>query len=264
MSLVVKNNDMPLLAHLTDLRKSLVRAFVWVLLGFCVCYIKSETIYEFLARPILQELKRHQVPNAVQGLYFTTLVEPFLTHIKISFYAGLLLASPFVFFEIWRFVSPGLLKNERAPLLVLALFSSLFFLAGIWFCYALVFPQAFGFFLSYASAQVLPMLSMNSCIDFISKLLLGFGVVFQLPVVVVVLAAAGIVRARSLWATWRYAMVVIAIASAALTPPDVASMVFMMAPLSALYFVSIGLAFVFEKRRAMPSLITDTGNPAEV
>lgn len=238
----------PLLAHLTDLRSSLVRAFVWILAGFCLCYIKSEIIYDFLTQPILTELKRHQVPNGTQGLYFTTLVEPFLTHIKISFYAGLLLACPFVFFEIWRFVSPGLLKKERAPLLLLALFSSVFFVAGIWFCYALVFPQAFGFFLSYASAQVLPMLSMNSCVDFISRLLLGFGVVFQLPVLVVVLSAAGIVRAKTLLSTWRYALVVNAVVSAALTPPDVASMVFMMAPLSALYFVSVLLAFIFEKR----------------
>src|SRR5436305_120953 len=172
--------------------------------------------------------------------------EAFFTKLKVSFIAALFAASPIIFFQAWRFVAPGLYDSEKRLALPFAVAASFFFVVGASFCYWLVFPVGFRFFLAeYQSISVAPQIRISEYLTFASRMLLAFGITFELPVVTFFLARVGIVTHRTLLGTWRYATVVIFIVAAVLTPgPDVASQLLMATPLLVLYWLRIGVAWL--------------------
>jgi len=231
---------MPLTAHLEELRWRIVRALGAVALAFLVCYWFADALFTFLFHP-LAALRPNQ-PTA----YGVGLTEAFFTKLKVSFVGGVFVASPVVFYQAWRFVAPGLYETEKRMAFPFSVCASLFFILGAGFCYRVVFPTAFQFFLAeYASVNAEALPTMNEYLTFTSRMLLAFGVTFELPVVTFFLARVGVVTHRTLLRTWRYATVVIFIVAAVLTPgPDVASQLLMATPLLVLYWLSIGVAWL--------------------
>jgi len=237
---------MPLTAHLAELRGRLIKSLVAVGVAFVVCYQFVEALMAWLIAPL-----KALDPAAKVQVIGTGLAEAFFTKLKVSFIAGIFLASPAIFYQIWRFVAPGLYEHERRYVKPFVFFATGFFVCGAYFCYRLVFPTAFGFFLEeYGSISIEPLLRISEYLSFASRMLLAFGVVFELPVFTFFLARTGIVDHRMMIAMWRYAVVGIFIVAAVLTPgPDVASQLLMATPLLVLYAASIGVAYVFARPR---------------
>jgi len=237
---------MPLTAHLAELRSRLIKSLVAVGMAFVLCYQFVETLMAWLIAPL-----KALDPAAKVQVIGTGLAEAFFTKLKVSFIAGIFLASPVIFYQIWRFVAPGLYEHERRYVQPFVFFATGFFVCGAYFCYRLVFPTAFGFFLAeYGSISIEPLLKISEYLSFASRMLLAFGVVFELPVFTFFLARTGIVDHKMMIGTWRYAVVGIFIVAAVLTPgPDVASQLLMATPLLVLYVASIGVAYAFGQPR---------------
>ena len=237
---------MPLTAHLEELRSRLIKSLIAVGLAFVLSYQFVETLMRWLLAP----LKEIDAATQVQVIG-TGLAEAFFIKLKVAFIAGIFLASPVIFYQIWKFIAPGLYENERRYVQPFVFFATFFFVCGAYFCYRLVFPTAFGFFLAeYGSISIEPLLRISEYLSFASRMLLAFGVVFELPVFTFFLARTGIVNHKMMIATWRYAVVGIFIVAAVLTPgPDVASQLLMATPLLVLYVASIGVAYSFGRPR---------------
>lgn len=235
--------EMPLVVHLKELKKRLVVAIIAIGVAFVVTYSFSEELYAFLAAPVLAAL-----PAENEFLAFTGVVEPFYTYLKVALTASVVLASPVIFYEIWAFATPGLLKNEKRWFIPIVIVSVFFFLIGVSFAYFVVFPVAFKFLLSYAAAELRPILSMGLYFSFATKMLIAFGAVFEMPIFVLVLSRLGLVTAAKLIAWWKYALLFSVIVGALLTPPDVFSQSLMAAPIMILYVISIGVAHFFGKK----------------
>jgi len=235
---------MPLTAHLEELRWRLVRALLALGVGFAVCYYFAEPIFLFLIRPLAA---LRPTETLIIG---TGVTEAFFTKLKVSFIAALFAASPVIFFQGWRFVAPGLYESEKRLAFPFAIAASFFFVLGAGFCYGVVFPVGFRFFLEeYASISVAPQIRISEYLTFASRMLLAFGVTFELPVVTFFLARLGVLTHRTLLGMGRYAIVVIFIVAAVLTPgPDVASQLLMAAPLLVLYGLSIVVAWLVARR----------------
>jgi sec-independent protein translocase protein TatC len=239
------DDKIPLLAHLAELRKRLMIAFGAVLAAFIAATFFAKEIYGYLAAPIIKALP----PGS--SLTMLRPEEGFFTYLKVAFFAGLIVASPIVFLQIWRFVGPALYKKERTVFIGTVIASSLLFLSGVAFGYLVVFPYAFRFFMTYAIGPITATLSMGWYLSLATKLLLAFGIVFELPVVVFVLARLGIVTAGFLLRNFRYALVLIFIIAAVLTPtPDIFTQFLMAGPLLVLYGLSIIIAAVVGRQRA--------------
>jgi sec-independent protein translocase protein TatC len=240
---------MPLTAHLEELRTRIIRAIVAMAVGGCLCWLAIERLVAFLLAP-LAKLRPDQ--SLVIG---TGLTEAFFTKLKVALIAGLFLASPVIFYQAWKFVAPGLYEKEKRVALPFSIAASLFFVSGAAFCYWLVFPVAFEFFLQeFTSIGVAAQIRISEYLSFASRMLLAFGVTFELPVVTFFLARVGLVTHRTLIEWWRYAIVVIFVVAAVLTPgPDVASQMLMATPLLVLYALSIGVAYMV----ARPAPATD-------
>ena len=242
---------MPLTAHLEELRWRIVRALLALGLAFGVCYYFAEALFVFLVRP-LAALRPDQALIIGTGV-----TEAFFTKLKVSLIAALFAASPIIFFQAWRFVAPGLYDSEKRLAVPFAAAASLFFVVGASFCYWLVFPVGFRFFLAeYESISVSPEIRISEYLNFTSRMLLAFGITFELPVVTFFLARVGVVTHHTLLRTWRYATVIIFIVAAVLTPgPDVASQLLMATPLLVLYWLSIGIAYLVARptSKAVPA-----------
>jgi sec-independent protein translocase protein TatC len=231
---------MPLTAHLEELRTRIIRALLAIVAGGLLAWLVIERLVTFLLAP-LAALRPDQ--SLIIG---TGVTEAFFTKLKVAVIAGIFLSSPVIFFQVWRFVAPGLYEREKRVALPFSIAASMFFVAGAAFCYWLVFPVAFSFFLDeFASIGVAAQIRVSEYLSFASRMLLAFGVTFELPVVTFFLARVGVVTHRTLIAWWRYAIVVIFVVAAVLTPgPDVASQMLMAAPLLVLYALSIGVAYL--------------------
>jgi sec-independent protein translocase protein TatC len=239
------DRPMTLRDHLTELRKRLTRSFLIVLVGFVVCWPIAEShIFPFLFEPLMRFMPEGST------LIFTSPPEAFFTYMKIAFVSGIFLTSPLVFYQFWAFIAPGLYKEEKLYILPVALASALFFILGAAFCYYVVFDFIFDFFMSYnKEGFVQAMLKLNESLSFALKLLLAFGLVFQLPLVIFFLARLGIVTADKLRSFRRYAIFLSFIVSALLTPPDVLSLFLMAGPVMLLYEISILIVAVFGKKK---------------
>jgi sec-independent protein translocase protein TatC len=233
---------LPLTAHLQELRKRLVLSFIAVGIGFGICYTFSQTLFAVLAAPLLK------VMPSEGTMIFTSVAEAFFTYMKVAFLAGLVLASPFVLYQIWAFVAPGLYRHEKSYVVPFVFLGSFFFALGIFFAYLIVLPVGFKFLLGYATDFIKPLPSIKEYLSFSIKLLLAFGLVFEFPVVLLFLAKIGVVDAASLGRQRRYAILLIFIFAAVITPPDVVSQVLLALPLVGLYELGILLARMFGKK----------------
>ncbi len=234
---------LPFTAHLEELRSRVIKCLLAVIGGFAACYGVSDRIFRAFVQPLMEALPEgsHLAMLRVQ--------EGFVTHLKMGLLAGVILATPVILYQCWKFVAPGLYAHERRYVWPFVTVATVFFLAGASFAYWVVFPFGFRFLLAYATEGIQATISMDAYLGFATKLLLAFGVVFELPVVTYFLARMGVLTHEPLARNRGYALVVIAIVSAVLTPPDVFTMTLMMIPLYILYEISIVVARVAGRAR---------------
>jgi len=233
----------PFTAHLEELRKRLIRCFIAVGIGFVAAYGFKERLFKILVYPLVSVMKEGQT------LIYTGLPEAFFTYLKVAFLAGLILASPVLIYQFWMFVAPGLYRKERRILVPIVLLSSFFFIGGALFGYFIVFPWGFKFFLGFATETIRPLPSMKEYFGFAAKLLLAFGLVFELPLVLTFLARLGIVSVDFLKKNRKYALLLFFAGAAILTPPDVVTQIMMALPLIILYEISIIGAKIFGRKK---------------
>lgn len=229
--------EMPFLAHLEELRWRIIKSLISILLFSVIAYLFSEKILDFLTK-------------SVDNIYFTAPTEAFAVRIKISLIAGLILSFPVVFYQLWQFVVPGLMDKEARMVIPAVIFATLFFAGGAVFCFYLVLPVGLKFLLSFQTDKLKPWLSVKDYISFISWMILAFGLVFQLPILSYFLGKVGIITHKTLSKGRKYAIVIILILAAVLTPsPDVFSQLMLAVPLYFLYEVSIILVKVTNKNK---------------
>jgi len=232
----------PFTAHLEELRRRLIVCFIAVGIGFVLSYGFKEKLFQILTRPLIS------VMETGDKLIFTGLPEAFFTYLKVAFLSGIILSTPIIFYQFWMFVAPGLYDKEKRLMVPIVFLSTLFFVGGSFFGYFIVFPYGFKFFLGFASEIIRPLPSMREYLSFASKLLLAFGVVFELPLVITFLAKLGMVSVSFLKKNRKYALLLFFVGAAILTPPDVVTQIMMALPLMVLYEISIVGAKIFGKK----------------
>jgi sec-independent protein translocase protein TatC len=237
--------ELPLTGHLEELRSRLVKVLAATTVAFAICYPQAQHIFDFLTAPLMKAAA--DSPDKVE-LIGTGVAEAFFTRLKVSLIASLFLALPVILYQGWKFVLPGLRGREAAYGRAFVLVGSMFFVVGAWFCYGVVFDYGFPFFLSeYARIGIEPVIRISEYLSFTSRMLLAFGLTFEMPVATFFLARVGLVTHLTLIRYLRYAVIVVFIVAAILTPPDVVSQVLMAGPLMVLYALSIGVAYLFGK-----------------
>ncbi len=225
--------------HLKDLRDCIIRSAIIILLGFLASWAYSEQIFDIVRKPI---------QPFVGGLVFTGVMDKFIAHMKISLLSGIIITCPLWLYQIWRFVKPGLYQKEKKAIVAFLATGTFLFLTGVAFVYFIVFPFAFDFLMSFAGNTDSPMITIDEYLSFFITTTLMFGAVFELPLALTLLGMLGIIDAQFLRSSRRYALVVIAVVSAVITPPDILSMVFIMIPLQILYELSIFSVAFFGKK----------------
>ncbi len=238
-----EGEKLPFTTHLDELRKRLIICFIAIGVGFCLCYGFSKQLFEVLMQPLLAAMP----PEG--KLVYTGLPEAFFTYLKVALLAGILLAIPVIIYQFWMFIAPGLYDKERKWVLPIVFLCSFFFLGGALFGYYVVFPFGFKFFMGFASDAIKPLPSVKEYMGFSTKLLIAFGIVFELPLFITFLAKLGIVDVRFLTTNRKYAILSFFILAAILTPPDVVTQIMMSGPLIILYEVSIVGARLFGKKK---------------
>jgi len=234
----------PFTGHLEELRKRLVVCFIAIGIGFVASYGFKEQIFQILSRPLISAM------GTGDKLIFTGLPEAFFTYLKVALLSGIMLSAPVILYEFWMFLAPGLYKKERSLLVPIVFLSSFFFIGGALFGYFVVFPFGFKFFLGFASDTIQALPSMKEYLGFSAKLLLAFGLVFELPIVITFLARLGIVSVDFLKKNRKYALILFFVGAAIITPPDVVTQIMMALPLMLLYEISILGARVFGKKKS--------------
>ncbi len=244
-------NENGFISHLSELRKRLINSFIFLIIFFIGCYFFAEHIYGFLVEPFAKAVRDDDLERR---LIFTALQETFLTYLKVSFFTAFFVTCPFILMQIWKFIAPGLYKHEKIAILpYLVLTPILFFLGGI-LVYYLVMPLAIKFFLSFESTGIstnLPIqleAKVNEYLSLVMKLIFAFGISFQLPVVLSLLARVGIVDSLFLKERRKYVVVIIFAAAALLTPPDPITQIGLAIPLLILYELSIFSVKFIEKK----------------
>lgn len=248
---------MPLTSHLEELRKRLLVSIVAVGIALAVTFNQSHFILQLVQAPLNMTYVFERVPPYVQAktrpepltLYFHTPTEPFWTHLKLAFFAALFLATPVILFEVWRFIAPGLLPGERRWALPFVSLSTLFFALGLAFCYKVVLPFALNFLVSF-DENLKPILTVGEYVDFCVKFLLAFGLIFELPLAITLLARMGLTTPQFLARNRKFAVLLAFIVAAILTPtPDIFNQVLMAGPLLLLYEIGIISARLFGRRK---------------
>jgi len=234
----------PFLSHLEELRKRLIYVSIAVGAGFLTSYAFAEKIFKILMQPLNKAL-----PEGGKFI-FTSPPEVFFTYLKTAFVTGILLASPFIFYQIWMFIAPGLYQKEKRYAIPFVIFSTILFLCGSLFGYFVVFPFGFQFFMKFANDYISAFPAVREYFSFATKLLLAFGLVFELPVVIFFLARMGLVTSDFLKKNRKFAILLIFIAAAILTPPDPLTQCLMAIPLLILYELGIYIAKLASKKKS--------------
>lgn len=237
---------MSLIEHLEELRRRLIHTGIYLVVGFFIAYGFHDRIATFMVQPITIALTRHHLNPQ---LVYLNPIDPFNFYLKLSFVGGAILASPFVLYQVWLFISPGLYRNEKRYVLPFMTATVGLFLVGAFFGYHYVYPGALDFLLGYGK-QFAPMVTISEYTDLFMTVILGLGAVFELPILIFFLALFGIVSASWLWKNIRYAILAIFIIAAIITPtPDILTMCVFAAPMLVLYIVSIGVAYMVHPTR---------------
>lgn len=231
--------------HFDELRDRLTHSLIVFFVGFIGCYFIAEPILEILRKPLFEAL-----PPDQRKLYFTSLFENFLTHLKIAGYGSIFVLSPYFFYQIWAFVAPGLTPRERKLVLPFVSAATLFFIGGAAFAYYVLFPVGFKFFVTYGGPADVPLLTIDSYYSTCLKLLLLFGVAFELPVLICLLGYLGVLTAPMLRRNRRAAIIGITIVAALFAPPDAISMLLLGIPLVLMFEASIFVVQAFDRQRS--------------
>jgi len=232
-------SKLSLVEHLEELRTRIIKSLIFIVIATCFAYSFVNVILLSLVKPIGK-------------LVFIAPHEAFITRIKISFFVGLFLSSPFVLFEIWKFISLALKPNEKKYILIFGPLSLIIFFIGASFGYFIVVPIGIKFLLSFATDVLSPMITISKYVTFVGTLVLGFGVIFELPLAVFFLTEIGLIAPKFLSSKRRHAVVLIFIVAAILTPPDVITQLLMALPLLVLYEISILFSkFAYQRRKKM-------------
>jgi sec-independent protein translocase protein TatC len=225
--------------HLVDLRKRLINSAIAIALGAGIGVSIADKVFGFIARPMQAALQKQHLDDR---LVYTSPTGAINLIITLGIYIGVVMASPVVLYQVWLFIAPGLYKHERRAVTSFIFFSLFLFLAGISFGYFIMLPYMLNFLIGF-QGPFRPLISINEYFDFILIVLLGLGVIFELPVLIFFLALFNIVTPKFLWKNLRYAILIIAVVAAIITPtPDATTMLVFMAPMIALYFIGIGVA----------------------
>jgi len=253
------DEQLPFTAHLEELRKRLIRAAAAWLIGFLACYSYAERLFQFISDPV-----RAALPEG-SSLVFINATEPFFTYLKVGAIAGLLLALPVILWQIWAFTAPGLYGHEKKFAIPFVLASCLCFGLGTWFGFTFVFPTIFTFLVKFGTdtGEIAAMLSMGSYLSLSSKLLLAFGLVFELPIIIFFFARMGVIDHLWLRKNRKYALVTAFVIGAMLTPPDVFSQTALAVPFVILYEVGIWIAYFFGKKKAEEETAKEEAPAAE-
>ena len=247
-----QNKKSSFIEDLTELRSRLVKSFIYLFILFVVCYFFSENIYNFLVTPYADAVKNDEIDRR---LIFTALHETFITYLKVAFFAAMFLASPIILTQIWKFIAPGLYKNEKKALLPYLVVTPTLFLLGGMLVYYLIMPLAIKFFLSFETTAEFGNLpiqleaKVNEYLSLIMRLIFAFGISFQLPVLLSLLARVGFVDSKYLKERRKYVIVIIFAVAALLTPPDPITQIGLGIPLLILYELSILSVSLIEKKK---------------
>ena len=237
---------MSFLDHLEELRRRLIYSIIAVVIGFFVCWGYAENIFGIMQKPIMEALRRN---GMAEKLVYLNPTEPFNLYLKIGFMAGLFVASPVVLYQLWLFISPGLYRNEKKYVVPFMLSTVTLFLSGGLFGYKMVYPAALDFLIGYGK-QFQPMITIGEYTDLFLTIIIGLGVIFEMPILVFFLAMMGMVTAGWMWRNVRYSILVIFILAAILTPTtDILNMCLFAAPMVVLYVLSIGVAWLVHPKQ---------------
>jgi sec-independent protein translocase protein TatC len=236
-------DEMTFLEHLEDLRKRLLGSIIALLVAVIPSWMFSQDIYRILSRPVTQYL-----PEGTK-LAFTSLTAPFTLYMKVAFLSAAFFTSPFIFYQLWKFIAPGLYQKEKKYVIPFVVFTSAFFLGGALFGYYVAFPFACRFFLNLGS-EFQPVITVDTFFSLTIKLLLGIGLVFEMPTLIFFLSRMGIVTAGWMLKKFKYAILVIFIIAALITPtPDIVNQAILAVPMIVLYSLSILIALIFGKKK---------------
>jgi len=239
------------ISHITELRTRLIHSFIFLFIFFIFCYFFAEYLYGFLVEPYYQAVKNDSIERR---LIFTALQETFLTYLKVAFFASFFITSPFILIQIWKFIAPGLYDHEKIAIMPYLVITPILFFLGGALVYYLIMPLAIKFFLSFESTGLVTNLpiqleaKVSEYLSLIMKLIFAFGLSFQLPVVLSLLARVGVVDSEFLKKRRKYVVVIIFTAAAILTPPDPITQIGLAIPLLILYELSIFSVRLIEKK----------------
>ncbi len=248
-------NKMPLLEHLIELRQRLLYSVIALFVFFVICFFFAQELYNFLVQPLADILLERSTPEHQRRMIFTDLTEVFFTHVKVAFFFGAFIACPIFLSQIWLFVAPGLYKHEKSTLAPFLIASPILFFIGGAMVYYAIMPMAWEFFLSFevpaneGGLAVQLEAKVNEYLSLVMKLIFAFGLCFQLPVIMTLLARVGMASSEGMKAKRKYAIVGVFIVAAIFTPPDPLSQISLAVPIIILYEVSIWMAKLVEKKR---------------
>ncbi|OFW27159.1 MAG: twin arginine-targeting protein translocase TatC [Acidobacteria bacterium RIFCSPLOWO2_02_FULL_59_13] len=237
---------MSFLDHLEELRRCIIHSLIAIAVGFVACWTFADAIYAGLSRPLTQILREMHLG---EQLVYTSPIAPFNLYVKLALLAGVFVASPYILLQVWKFISPGLYPREKRYALPFIFLGSLLFISGGLFAYLIAFPAALRFLLNFGR-QFQPMITVNEYFSMASMIILGLALVFELPILIVFLTLLRLVTPRFLLRNLRYAILLIFVAAAVITPtPDVPTMMLFAAPLIVLYFFGAGLSYLVLRLR---------------
>ena len=244
--LSLRMHSMPLLAHLEELRKRIIFSVLGVLVGFISCWSVADRIFGLMQQPIIGALRHHGVAS---GLVYLNPTEPFNLYLEVALVGGLFVASPFVFYQLWLFIAPGLYRKEKRYVMPFLLSTVGLFIAGGLFGYKMVYPASLDFLIGYGQ-RFQPMITIGEYTKLFVTIIVGLGLIFEMPILVFFLAVMRVITARWMLRNLRYATLVIFIIAAIVTPTtDVLNMCLFAAPMIALYALSIGVAWLVNSAR---------------
>ena len=237
------DEKMPLTTHLEELRRRLIVCLIALAAGFGISYGFKERLFFFLTKPLEASLPEGST------LQYIGIPEAFLTYLKLSLFSGLFLAMPVILYEVWKFTAPGLYDSEKRYMIPFIFFAFLFFVGGAAFCYYMVFPFVFDFFMGFSKESLKAMPAIKQYLAFITRLIIAFGLVFEMPIIFFFLGRIGLISYKTLARQRRMAIVLVFLGAALLTPPDVVSQLLLAGPLLILFELSIQLVRLTGRKR---------------